>query len=142
MVDLHSGPHAVVCWQNGSISRADLIEILRSKNNAERDRYFEDGVLGYCNIFVSTAQDFLGNFDSNYFDRSEDQVNSQVLAEAKCAEVVYEVSTSSGRSDRSSFLQTAVCKGIAELSTGIIEDPQEGQFFRSSDADAYFGTDE
>lgn len=137
-----TGYCAVVCWQTESFTRADLIEMFRSENTVERDKYFEDGVLGYCNVFVSSAGNFLENFDGEYFERSVDQMNSQVLAEAKCAETVYEISTSSGRSDRSSFLQAAVCKSIAELSVGIIEDPQEGEFFWSSEADAYFGINE
>jgi hypothetical protein len=123
----------VLCWPNESISRAELIEVLQQQNCVERDKLFEDGLLGYCNISASAAQDFFENFDSDYFERSLDKINSQALAEAKCAEVVYEVSTSSGRSDRSSFLQTAVCKAIAELSMGVIEDPQEGQFFWPSE---------
>ena len=60
----------VLCWPNESISRAELIEVLQQQNCVERDKLFEDGLLGYCNISASAAQDFFENQSARSFEDS------------------------------------------------------------------------
>lgn len=131
----------ILGWRKESLERAALMSALRSTDHTLRDKLFEDEVLAYTNVYVCSAYEFLANYEVDYFVRDENQANSEMITAAKSAKQVYEVSTSAGRSTFSLLFQSALCKTIADLSEGIIEDPQAGTFFGPAEAEDYLGGD-
>jgi hypothetical protein len=134
-----SGYCTVLAWDKKTITRAALHKVLSTGEREVVDELFETNVLAYCNINVTSAQEFLENFDTDYFERPDDPASQDAIAAARAAQIVYEISTSSGRSEFSYSLQKSMCKVVAKLTKGIIEDPQEGNLFWPTEANDYFG---
>lgn len=84
------------------------------------------------------AAEHYDNFGDDYLDSLAGEIDQQFLDFLRLSSTVYEIQTSAGRSDLSWRFQMAVCRTIAQLTEGLIEEPQMGEYFFPKDAEKYF----
>lgn len=128
----------ILGWKQESFDLTRLTEILSGEGTKLLAPLFAKEVLAYANVAAMDAADYYQNFGEDFLDSLAGEIDQQFLDFMKLSNTVYEIQTSAGRSELSWRFQMAVCCTIADLSEGLIEEPQMGEYFFSKDAEEHF----
>ncbi len=128
----------ILGWKLESFDLTRLTEILSGEGKKRLAPLFAKEVLAYANVAAMDASEYYPNVGEGYPDSLAGEINRQFLDFMKLSNTVYEIQTSAGRSDFSWRFQMAVCCTIADISEGLIEEPQMGDYFFSKDAEEHF----
>ncbi len=129
----------ILGWMPTSFDHARLNEILRHGDKKQQlKRLFANEVIAYANVEGHRATDYYETFGDDYPDSLAGEIDRHFLDFIKSAKTVYEIQTSTGRSDLSWRFQMALCCAIAESVDGLIEEPQMGEYFFPKDAEKHF----
>lgn len=119
----------ILGWLPSQFDSAHLTELLNAGDKRRLHQLFAKDIVGYANVYSYDAAEHYATFGDDYLDSLSGEVDQQFVAFLKSSKRVFEIQTSSGRSDFSWRFQMQVCRTIAELSNGLIEEPQMGEYF-------------
>lgn len=128
----------ILGWKQESFDLIRLTELLSGGDKKRLAPLFAKEVLAYANVAAMDSAEYYQNFGEDYPDSLAGEIDQQFLDFMKLSNTVYEIETSAGRTELSWRFQMAVCCTIAELTEGLIEEPQMGEYFFSKDAEKYF----
>lgn len=128
----------ILGWKQESFDLTRLTEILSGDHKKRLARLFAKEVLAYAHVLAMDAAEYYQSFGEDYLDSLAGKIDQQFLDFMRLSNTVYEIATSTGRTDLSWRFQMAVCCTIAELTEGLIEEPQMGNYFFPKDAEKYF----
>lgn len=125
-------------WYPHALNKADLNQILQSDDKEKIESLYSKEIIGYCNITVYSASDYHKQYGDDYPDELVGEVHQEFIDFMKNSKIVYELETSAGRSNFSVNFQTALCEILGNITQGLIEDPQMGEFFYPDQAHKNF----
>ena len=109
----------VVGWRRRR-GLADVLAILRSRDEAMLQSLYDRGLLASCTLNVERRY----RMDPEEMEELAELRTPRQLATLRAARVHYVTSSRAGRNDLSIDLQTALCVALARVHGGLVEDPQ------------------
>jgi hypothetical protein len=99
----------------------EVRDLVRQRRKRELERSLQSEAVAYCELTASP---------SHPLEQVDGTLPPKVAKALMTAKTCYGLRTAAGRSLASVELQTAVWEMIGKLTGGLLEDPQEGSYFR------------
>ncbi|NIM04585.1 MAG: hypothetical protein GTO55_01535 [Armatimonadetes bacterium] len=112
----------LIGWQQDSDLTAKIKAILDSGDEDALEPLGESEVLGVCSVGISDPHEDRDDFIPT-------DVSKDIVEQLRQAKLCYELVTSAGRSDFSVEFQGAVWQVIGDVTDGLLEDPQLGEYY-------------